>query len=470
MKILIVGTGLSAYAIYCALKDSGAHSDNDIFVVDVNKRFFFDKSVGLAAAAHKTSFGSTHMYASLNNPEIPESLFNLSYSAGGLSSVWGAGIRLWDKNQISTFVDDVGTFYENAKSLLNHFRYLGTQRELNLPAEYFQEKSSSGLDFNNFGHDEDIFSDDFSYFNTPLAVDLAGSNACRYCGRCLSGCPYGSILDTSVAFDRLLINQEIERIIGQVIRFEQRESKVIVEIKTQEDCVETFNFDRIYLCAGAIGTPKILLQSEILQKAEILDSQVFYFAGIHKAKQIDGKAFALSQKTITDHKTYSASLYTCNEEVRNRISSMLLKRLFHFRVSLPKFLDRILFLGIGFMDSDLSGSSCISLNSEESINVELKNQERPNKSVRIAMRKIRRQLLHLKLFVLPFRMIPPIGSGFHSGGSTYNLSGVLNENGSLIHAPGVFVSDTSALPKIFPGSHTFNSMVYSYTKVKNQFS
>jgi hypothetical protein len=82
-------------------------------------------------SAQKTLFGSDHMYESVGCTDDLETQLSYSNAAGGFSTVWGAGIRLWDKNKLEELVDETDKFYEFAKVLLADLPYFGKNTTMN---------------------------------------------------------------------------------------------------------------------------------------------------------------------------------------------------------------------------------------------------------------------------------------------------------------------------------------------------
>jgi ferredoxin len=293
------------------------------------------------------------------------------------------------------------------------------------------------------------------------------------CGLCLTGCPYGAIFNSSEFFDKLVHHKKITRIQGKVVQLRQIEDGVKVNYENRLNQIETKEFSHVYVCAGAVGTPIILLRSKLIgTKVSVKDSQVFYFIGFYKPKsQKSELKFSLSRKTITKPNEFSASLYDCNAEVRIRLSEEISRKLLGLRIKLPKFLDRCIFLGIGFLDSDLSGHFEVQV--LESGQVKLLPFKNPVtvKSVKKSMRDISKHLRAKSFWVIPWLTnMPPIGAGYHSGASLPIDSQFIDELGRLRTARNVTIADPSLLPKIFAGSHTFNSMAFVHSLIVNKKS
>jgi ferredoxin len=469
MTTLIIGSGLSALAVVKALSDS---TDEKIYLIDANLRHQIQDKGPIGVSAKKTLFGSSHMYEETEFTLPAVSSLSLSYAAGGLSTVWGAGIRLWDKSSVLEITENTDNFYKSAKLLLDVVPYFGNNETMNIPLDTPITSIDAPYDENSFF---DVIDGNpnlnTKIFQTPLAVRTTGFNSCVGCGLCLTGCPYGSIFSSIEYIDDCVKKEKVVRIQGKVFSLKQLIAGVEVSYKNELNQSDIVVVDQVYMCAGAIGTPAILMQSNLLgSKIEIKDSQVFYFVGLYrrKAKNPENK-FSLSRKTITDPNHFSASLYECNSEVRARLSAVISEKLFGLRVRIPKTLDRYLFLGIGFLDSEKSGQIEMKISDSNEIGITTSRNSKTSVTVKQSMKIIAKYLRKSRLWVLPvFTQTPPVGAGFHSGASLPIDSQYVDELGRLRLAKSIKIADVSLLPKIFVGSHTFNSMALNHSLIVNK--
>jgi hypothetical protein len=198
----------------------------------------------------------------------------------------------------------------------------------------------------------------------------------------------------------------------------------------------------------------------------VKDSQVFYFSGIfRKGKAIQGKQFALSQITLSKKDKFSASLYECNEDVRSRFTQLAAQKLFGVKIPLPRILDKFLFVGIGFLPSKVSGELELTMEMPNRIQISEKFGKYTFREVRESLKIITKVLRSHHLFVFPKRIIPQPGAGFHSGGGLSLNSEYVDSNGLLRSDSRIRIADTSILPEIVAGSHTFTSMVLNATLI-----
>ena len=460
-SILIVGSGLSAWATCVSILESN-QKNYSLSFIDPSVRFESVEKATIHTPISKNLLGSNHMYAKPDSHLEFDGITNLSYAKGGLSNVWGAGIRLWSFDKVAKMVSDQEGFYASASNLLQKMGYIGDSEKLNLGG--FIPPVSGPMAAGRLSSQvKTITSGKVQVFQTPLSVKTSGQNMCRSCGSCLSGCPYGAIFNSGDQFDLLVSQGKISRMEGKVLNLSSIGDKIVVIYDDKNNQKEAA-FDTVYLCAGAVGTPAILLRSSLItSNVRIRDSQVFYFGGFYKRKSKAEGAFALSQLTIFEEDRYSCSLYESSHETRMRVSNRF-KFLGKF-LKLPKILDSYMFFGIGFLPSEKSGHIVISKGdlSPNSLKLEYSRNHQTPRAVKDARKSISKILRDSKFYTFPFTFFPKKpGSGFHSGGGL-SLGGELVDNfGSLRVHKNIKISDASILPDLHAGPHTLTTMTINH--------
>ena len=463
-KIAVVGSGPSGYSTYLALKaryGSSAH----ITLIDSNLRKSENESVQ-KFSAQKLKFDSAHMFETDKvQIDFENEVRNFTLANGGLSTVWGAGIRLWDEQDLNLTGVSSQRIYDAAQFLLSNLEYSGSNATINLPLNYRLEPKGSPKGHKPITQFKGIVNNEqLSVFTPGYLIDVTDAG-CVGCGECLSGCPYGAIFDSGNLFDEKIIKRETTLIVGVVNRIEQDHDSVNIEVVRADNLVGTYNFSRVYLAAGALGTPFILLKSGLISDSiHVQDSQVFYFAGIsffHSRRKKDPR-FALGNSglkgTTRSGIEFSISIYECTKETRLRLQNSLKFPFAKKHAIFPKILDRFLFFGIGFLDSKQSGQLEIDLHYGVPRVREINRTSKLGKSMAVVFHLSKKLFRRGMLVIWPVVQTPPAGSGFHSGAGLKLNSVHVDERGRLRVADRIVVSDTSLLPFVKPGSHTFVSM------------
>lgn len=467
-RIAIVGSGPSSWATFRILRLLHLNCW-EITILDANKRESYSNQAPTIAS--KSKMGSTHMY------EVDEGFIefrdpnNFSLANGGLSTVWGAGIRLWDQEYLSEY-GSLSDIYSSALSLLNQLPYSGDNSTLNIPSEWKIPSTPRPPGSIDFADLTDFTSRGISSFPTALAINVESNNKCVGCGKCLSGCAYGSIFDSGNMFDKYLAQKLISRRDFVVERIVLTPNNVELHGLSSNELQVIHYFDEVHLCAGAIGTPAILLRSNLVpsRKLKVLDSQVFYFMGLKKFARNKLTTFALSQITIASHGSkefeFKASLYRSNEDIRSR-AKQVIKKITKLQLPIPRFVDNYLFVGIGFLNSNQSGAINIT---EEDGRVLIDTVASKKEYARKAIENIRKFLINKRMFVFPSVIeMPSPGLGFHSGGALPLDSELVDEYGRLRLDNRIRVSDVSILKSIPAGPHTFSSMAIVSSTIKSEY-
>jgi ferredoxin len=467
MKIAIIGTGPTAWSAYLGVKAKMPNSEVTFF--DGGNRFTSDEGRTFVSG-QKRKFGSAHMYSLLPNATPSDKTLNFSLANGGLSTTWGAGLRVWPKESLEKLGLVPTDIYESAVALIKHLPVTGTHADLGIPKSFFPKVTNYPK-----GSDQILsdlpprFDDGIEIQRPALAIQTTGLDGCVGCGQCLSGCPYGSIFDAGDFIDRIIASKKASRVKGIVKKIQQIEEQVFVSV-SKDAFTMTYIFEEVIVCAGAIGTPALLIQSEIIQTAKIKDSQVFYFIGFSLRKLRSQNDFALSRNSMyrygLNKDSFYASLYTCNSEIRERISKYLAKYLLGMKISIPKIFDSYLISGIGFLHSDVSGFIELKSHLTGEIQVSVNENKLTKKFIANALKSISGQLIRHKILVpTKFFVRPKTSEGFHCGSATPIDGDSLNQLGQVRHSPRIRIGDSSTLNFIEPGPHTFMAMCLVYSKI-----
>ena len=466
MEIGIIGSGISAVSSYLALRECNPNSK--ITFIDPGKRFNGVLKKDARAAAQKSKFVTEYMNETTGADIVFDSPTNYSMANGGLSSVWGAGLRIWPEKSLQLLKFDTDAIYSSAARLLMYLPHSGSASSIGIPlsAQVKDEDYPQGSD-PLFRITQSNPQENPTLLRPSLAIATSGIKSCRGCGHCLTGCPYGSIFDAGDFIDNLVMENKAKRIFGVVSKVKQIENSVDVQV-IQNDVTTTSSFDLILLCAGAVGTPSILQKSNLLpNKIEVLDSQAFYFVAFKTPFSKQNKLkFALSEVGYyKNHENINiyASLYESNNEVRKKIAYKI-NQAIHLPIrNLPSILDRFLVLGIGFLDSQSSGKIIIQSDEFGAVHVSSVINKKTKQAVKRALQQIAKDFNSRKLRILPrVTLTPGVRLGFHSGGAAPLDSEHVTSLGTLRKANRIRIADTTLLPFLEPGPHTFTSMALNH--------
>ena len=467
MRFAIIGTGPTAWSAYLGVKAKIPNAEITFF--DGGNRFTLDNGRTLVSG-QKRKFGSSYMYSQLPNAIPSDRTLNFSLANGGLSTTWGAGLRVWPKESLEKLGLVPTEIYESACALLKYLPISGTHADLGIPESFFPRTPNYPTGSHPILSDWQSKSDiEIKIIRPSLAIQVTGLGSCKGCGQCLSGCPYGSIFDAGDFIDRIVASKKASRVNGVVTKIQQIDQQVSISVD-KDTFVDTLIFEEVIVCAGAIGTPALLIQSNIIKSAEIKDSQVFYFIGLCLRKIKNKSDFALSRNSIyrfgSSEQKFYASLYTSNFEIRDRISKYISKYLFGINIPIPKFFDYFLVSGVGFLHSDVSGSIELKCEIPGTTQVSVIENKLTRKCISNALKSISRQLIRHRILVpSKFFVRPRTGEGFHCGSATPIDGDHLNKFAQIRNAPRIRIGDSSILSFIEPGPHTFMAMCLIYSSI-----
>lgn len=413
----------------------------------------------------------------------PNSDIHLTQSWGGLSNVWGTGIQPLDSSDMGDAPGDVRNEWQKAFSKILGFIPHTSGRDLtnNIfpwpedvktqppPVSSNRIESILTKDFINIDNEKKI------YIGQPrLSVDLSDSaKGCKFCGKCLVGCPYGSLLNTGIEIFNLIQNNRIDLKVGKVLEIRKHSLGLELQIEEEGHVISSLKCRNVYLAAGPLATPMILQRSGFIpSEFDVPDSQVFYTASLNFKRKIELKNFTLGQVIFTTDRNFDRnerfymSLYENSDAIISRIYSLvpfgLAKILTKFNLNF--IFDRIM-LGIGFLPQSLSGKYRLIYNKIDKMHtIDLLHNSETKKTLTYNLKLIKKVLRSLNIYLLPTKKFysGSVGGGYHSGASLPMGGEYIDWNGKFKNIDGLFICDASSLPEIIPGAHTLGAMANSY--------
>jgi choline dehydrogenase-like flavoprotein len=402
------------------------------------------------------------LVTSVDNLHIP-----VSNARGGLSKIWGAGILLRQRSEMTELASIWAGIENGYEHLLQDIPHVGADdrtsirfpwplntpkapqsSRMNSTVESLQSKKSGPL------------------IGWPrLALENRKGNCIR-CGQCLNGCPLNLFFSAGLALEELRNRKLCSFKTGPVLTIERRMGVLHLRLPDGE-----ITANRIFLAAGPIASPALLQRSDLAPKQlSVRDSAVFY-TGFYNSSDSSGleadytSSHMVAYSDEPGKNDFQLAIYESNPEYSARLGAMLggLGRY----AKIPKMLTAKINAGIGFLDSSVSGSLLLNYsNGTTSV-----TRDSP-KGLSARAKKVVKQVTALTsehgIHALPkIILVPPPGSGYHCGASMPMGGNFVDINGQLKSLANVFVVDSSVLPEIWAGSHTFTAMANAYRIVQD---
>lgn len=468
MKVLVVGTGPSGWAVITGMK-----SLENVYLIDGGERFKSHKSQK-DLLGKKLKFSSGHSYAIFPDFDLnyPGETMPASLSRGGLSEVWGSGFTPFDINEMDTnFPLSKQRLTKSMKEILDLLEYSFLPSEIDTRFNY---KDIIPLRLRNFNFD---LTPKFRQLLCKLenrAIDdllvgqpsfLLNKSDCTNCGLCLSGCPYGIFFDAGEAIDELVYRSKLSSkniLSGYVTKLEPQNSGILVYYLL--DGIEfTALFDEVILSAGVISSAMILMRSQLLAPEFLIpDSQVFYSALISLrnfgSSKIAEVANLVVYPKLHNSEDFQVSIYPPSETSRKRVLSIIFGESSLGKL-VPRSLTNRLIPMIGSLPQSVSGQLLLKLNERGRFSMVRITNHKSKKATSNTLKSIRKLFRKQGLFTFSFLVqIPEAGSGFHIGASMPLGGEVLDEHARLRKQPNIRILDPSLLPYLPAGAHTFLTM------------
>lgn len=261
---------------------------------------------------------------------------------------------------------------------------------------------------------------------------VAVGSGCRRCGMCLYGCPYGQIFNSAWLVEDFARRPGFSYVPGaRVLFLSETSGQVEVTGRTVDGRPFIERGRRVFLAAGALGTPLIMLASmrERVRQLHLQDSQYFLLPAIGPpASEADrGAPFTLAQlfieiddPRVARHAVHS-QLYTFNDYYAENLRQRLFRGASTPLDGIVKWLANRMLVVQSYLHSGLSAHARLRLGGSEqepTLGVELQL----NPETRPAIKRVWRRLASIGrragLLAMPMLgQIGEVGRGYHSGGS-----------------------------------------------------
>ncbi len=479
-SIYDLGTSLPIEAIP-KFKDSDILSEVFTNAQTQNKNKSITKS-------RKLVFGSDFSYKD-NSADLTyasKAVLNESQAAGGFSTVWGATMlpftdqelkRYWPSSILQELLfayDDIASEVELIGCKQNSLSNIYNLSSYDLKDYVVHKSVKRLLDINN------LKSKDFFVGKSLLAVNTNKSSKgfCRFCGNCLMGCPYDSILQTHRDILTKVLstyNYGTYTPSMELISFNERSDGVVCKFKNLNGDFEEIFANRIFIGSGVVSTAKIVIRSlDVIKQVTIKDSQTTFFCALNfipLQKKVIEK-IGLSNVTIT-YKNKNCGFDNMQVYPSNRVFlSLITNGLPNFlsksiKLVLQPLIDKLVF-GIHYLNEEDSAE--IVLDKDLYLNelrVTTDGYKSSKRSAQKSLSKVVITFLKRGFLIIPIFKFGAPGEGVHFGASFPMSSSSRNSYssdtlGRIENLKRVHIVDGSVIPHIPAGPITFTIMANAY--------
>lgn len=455
---LVVGTGHAGIAAARALRKAGRSFE----VVDVGfdlpddlargvdrlqaqapskwdpgleEKLFPPQASSTSGVAARLAFGSDFVYRTpdLLDLETRDCDVKISHGFGGFGNVWGAAMLPYGERALRGWPisrDDMAAAY---REVLEYVPLTGEHDDLDRdfplyvdePGHVRRSPWADTLHRAFRRRRAELARSGISTGRARLAVETRGGpNTCRYCARCLDGCPYGAIFNPRDLWRSLEAAGVAVHRGHYALEFSEDDESVRLLTRNLADgSLRTWRARRLYLAAGHLSTARMILRSleRYDEPVRIADSQYFFFpllAWRSVARDPDftlAEMFAeVSNEALSDRDVH-VQVYGLNDIFARTLRSLLPE-------PLPVgWLQRRFFLFQGFLHSDDSGHLELTVHrtGEHRDRVSIRGVANPRapRVARAVRRLFQRHLAGLGIVPpVGLSMVEP-GRSFHAGGS-----------------------------------------------------
>ena len=431
----------------------------------------------------KLSFGSNFAYRDVDAPtavNLDNASMLRSFARGGFSNVWGAVIQKFPSEEFLRWPVtpvQLSTHYSAIQELMcsssGPFIRPSSQARA-FYADMMRNRTELERNGIRFGYAElGVRSSD---------GDLEKS--CRRCGLCLYGCPYDSIFAAGLSLERLVREGVASHVPNVLIdRVTSTSAGIRVEGRSVKDysyCA--FEGSAVFIAAGLLESARIILNSTAaktgcrtplrVRTSDIFTVPILRYRSVsqittERMHTLCQMVMNIDDPGITEHPVH-LQLYGYND-LYPKILTRKMGRPSHFMEPLLRKLSERLFVGFGYLHSEISSAIRFRLTTGSTGKLSIEGQENPEsrRVTRAIGRKLFRNqwllravpVTHQVKFDLP-------GGGIRTGGCFPMRStpkGLETDLwGRLPDLPGVHVVDSSILPTIPAGPLAFTVMANAH--------
>lgn len=362
-----------------------------------------------------------------------------SFGKGGLSSVWGAALLPYRRQEVDGWPLSIEEMAPHYKKVLSFMGISGFRDEL---LEHFPLYTDKLVTFNLSKQALDLLatferskskleSEGIAYGRARLAVQfesVPSRAGCVYCGLCLYGCPLRLIYSSAQTVKELEKRRNFHYR-NDVVIYGVSEDRHGVLIKARSvDKMREWDFSgsRVFLGCGSLSTTRIMLESLRMGSQVLLKDSQYFLLPLLTHGDVEGvaeeKLYSLAQlyleifdKEIDLHSIH-LQVYTYNDLYEHAFKALLKGAYGLLKKPIDWLLNRLLVVQ-GYLHSDSSAGIVMRLKRGQVV-LSPRENPRTEKIVKRVVKKLYKNRKHLKLTpLLPLLKIGKPGEGNHYGGS-----------------------------------------------------
>ena len=232
----------------------------------------------------RLAYGSDYVYGrrrEWTNDSFREHGPAPSYAKGGYSTVWGGAMLPADSGDLTDWPAQARDLSKWYTAVLKDLPFSAVNDELTscfplyaAPEDPLNTQPIVQAFLTSLRKSKKLREDSTVAFGRARLAVRAGSeheaNRCTYCGRCLSGCVYNAIQSSSTDLDQMIAAGQVEYRPGVIAESLKEENNYISVLSTDRDKVRTtFNFNHLFLAAGAVSSTRIFMNSSRIYNHEL---------------------------------------------------------------------------------------------------------------------------------------------------------------------------------------------------------
>ncbi len=287
MKVAVIGSGASAFGVVSKLLSLNKNIKIYIFDNSIVKNHKNNNFPEYQKKSKKKTFSQIRKNSTLTFPPqktfygiTPIKAFNRFYDSkyyGGQTIFWGGTIYPFDKNEFIKWpieYSDLTNYYDFISKLIPITSNQKDDQNNNIFANSNKiELTQSIKNLKKILHynDENL---SYSASEPCLAMNFNKNPHpnCEFPGECISDCNNHGVYKTIEYFNKIIDEKNVFYSNDDVLSIEY--NKKIINLNNNSSC----NFDKIYICAGAINSAKILMRSfDINEDIYLNDSALIQF-------------------------------------------------------------------------------------------------------------------------------------------------------------------------------------------------